>query len=263
MHRSLAAKFAFVFAFAALLPVRAQDPKPAPKGPDKEVADMCDRLKDCVNDKKVARDAEGVDLIDKLLQKVDAGVDPKDKVMILKQLDAVFTQGKLRPFDRTELYTGAAFALGKIGGPDAAKVLKDAYDSKRFPSKPDWVRFREALLKNLGRTKDESQVKFLVKEASNNTEAALQAVAGEALGNFAESKEALRKEIVSGLLVKYGELAEKASQPGSNIQGQNANDRLAAVADKWNTALAQLTGQSFTSFRDWQVWYNKAKGQPW
>lgn len=262
MHRPLIAAFA-VAAVVALSPARAQEPKPAPKGPDKEVVELCERLKECVADKKMARDAEGVDTIDKLLQKVQAGLEGKDKAMVVKALDGVFTQGKLRPHDRTELYVGAATALGSIGGPEAAKVLKEAFDSKRFPNKPDWVRLRETLLKNLGRTKDEAMIKFLVKEASNNTEAALQAVAGEALGNFEESKEALRKEIVADLLVKYGELAEKASQPGSNIQGQNAQDRLAALADKWNTTLARLTGQNFTSFRDWQAWHQKAKSQPW
>jgi hypothetical protein len=261
MHRQFIATFAIAAWFAAL-PAPAQDPDPK-KGPDKEVAEHIDTLKDVVADKKCARDAEGTDLIDKLLIKVKAGVDPKDQASIIKALDGVFTQGKLRPHDRIELYRGAAAALGFIGGEEAAKVLKAAYDNKRFPNKPDWVPLREQLLKNLGRTKDESMVKFLIKEASNNTEAALQAAAGEALGNFEESKEALRKEIVSGLLIKYGELTEKASQPGSNLQGQNAQDRLAALTDKWNSTLAKLTRQNFTAFADWQNWHNKNKSLPW
>jgi hypothetical protein len=107
-------------------------------------------------------------------------------------------------------------------------------------------------------------VKFLCGEARKQPEAALQAAAGEALGNFEESKDEIRKEIVGELLIRYGELAELASQMGSsNIEAQNAQDRLAALSDKWNTALAKLTRQNFTSFRDWQAWHNKNRTLPW
>lgn len=257
--RHLTASLA-AFAFGSVLP--AQDPDPA-KGPDKEVAERIAVLKDVIADKKFEREAEGVEAIDKLLMKARAGLDAKDQAAIVKAFASVFKDGKARPSNKTELYVGAAQALGYLGA-EGAKVLKDAYGNKqRFPVKSEWVPLREHLLKNLGRTKDEAQVKFLLDEALRNPEAALAAAAGEALGNFEESKEALRKEIVSDLLKKYGELAEKASQLGTNVEAQNAQDRLNTVQHRWNSALARLTRQNFTTFREWQVWYNDHKGKPW
>ncbi len=254
----------FLFCSLVLLPTLAatQDPV-VPKGPDKEVAEQIVLLKDVVADKKMARDAEGVAAIDKLLMKFKAGVEAKDQTAIVKALDGVLTGGKQRPSNKTEIYVGAAQALGYCGA-EGAKVLKEAYLNKsRFPEKPEWVPFREHVLKNLGRTKDESMVKFLLNEAVRNHQSALAAAGGEALGNFEESKDVLRKEIVGDLMKHYGELAEKESQIGSNIDSQNAQNRLAALQDKWNGTLAKLTRQNFATFREWQAWHNKHKGQPW
>lgn len=258
MIRPFSASFA-VLALVAM--VAAQDPAPE-KGQNKEIADKIAVLKDVVADKKLAREDEGLKIIDEL-HKARESADPKDQAAIVKALEGVLNNGKLRPPDNIGLYAGAAMALGYCGA-DGAKVLKAAYVNKRFPEKKEWVPFREHLLKNLGRTKDESMVKFLTNEARRNPEAALQASAGEALGNFEESKEVVRKEIVGELLVTYGELSELASQMGSaNVQAQNAQDRITALKDKWNTALARLTRQNFDKFRDWQTWYNKNKNAAW
>ena len=244
----------------------AQNPAPAPtppKGPDKEVAEKVASLKECILDKKCARDVEGVQLIDFLLQKLQAGtLEPKDKATVVKVFGEVFTGGKLRPHDQTSLYAAAAMALGYCGA-DGAKLLKAAYTNKpRFPEKPDWVPLREQMLKNLGRTKDDSMVKFLLNEACNHHEAALQKAAGEALGNFEGSKEAIRKEIVGDLLVRYGELNQLATGAPS-LDQQNANDRLATLKGPWFETIGKLTGQSFDKFSEWQQWHNKHKGQPW
>lgn len=262
--------FSLLAGLLSALPLAAQTPAPAKgdkdakeaKGPDQEVADKIALLKEVVADKKFARDAEGLAAIDVLLQKSKQGVLPKDQQAIVKAYEHVLTQGKERPHDKTELYVGAAAALGYCGK-DGAKVLKAAYQNKRFPEKPDWIRLREQFLKNLGRTKDESLIKFLCQEARHNHAAALMAAAGEALGNFEDSKEAVRKEIASELMVRYGELAELASQLGTNVEAQNAQDRLAAIQDKWNATLGKLTRQSYGTFREWQTWYNKHKNQAW
>jgi hypothetical protein len=252
--------FSAGLAFAAV--ASAQTPVPAAgKGPDKEVAERIATLKEVVADKKFAREGEGGEAIDKLVQKRE-GLDAKDTTAIVKALEGVFTGGKQRPADKSELYRAAAMGLAYFGV-DGAKVLKEAYVSKRFPDKTEWVPFREHVLKCLGRTKDESMIKFLVNEAVRSPQPALAAAAGEALGNFDEAKEPVRKEIVSDLLKNYGELAEKASQLGTNVEAQNAQDRLAALQDKWNSTLGKLTRQNFTSFREWQAWHNKNKNQPW
>lgn len=243
-----------------VLATLAHAQEPGPKEQDKEIAAKIDALKEVVLDRKTERDDEGVKLIDELNIKMHGEVHAKDRLAIVKALEDVFFKGKLRQPDRTVLYTGAAAALGYCGD-DGAKVLKKAYDNKRFPDKKEWVPLREQLLKYLGRTKDESMVKFLCSEARRQPEAALQAAAGEALGNYEESKEAIRKEIVGELLIRYGELSELASQ--GNVEAQNAQDRLAALSDKWNTALSRLTRQQFATFRDWQTWHNKHKNEAW
>ncbi|HEU4420368.1 MAG TPA: hypothetical protein VFT55_15630 [Planctomycetota bacterium] len=188
MNRSLPRCLFALVTLLGSLPAVAQGPAPE-KGPDKEVAEKIEALKDIVLDKKFARDNEGLQIIDLLLQKSKTGLDEKDQQAIVKALDGVFTAGpKVRPHDKPELYNGAAAALGYCGV-EGAKVLKNVYSNKqRFPEKKEWLPLRELLLKNLGRTKDESQVKFLIKVARNDHEAALQAAAGEALGNFDESK---------------------------------------------------------------------------
>lgn len=257
-HFTLTASL-LLFACAATLPAQ-EDP---PKEQDKEIPAKIDQLEECVTDRKLERDQEGLKVIDDLYRKLEAGVHPKDRTLIAKALGDVFFKGKLREADATQLYFGAAAALGECGE-EGAKELKKAYDKKRFPDKKEWVPLREQLLKYLGRTKDVSMVKFLLEEARRQPEPALQAAAGEALGNFDEAKESIRKEIVGDLLIRYGELAELASQLGSsNIEAQNAQDRLAALQDKWNSTLSKLTGQNFTKFGDWQTWYNKHKNQPW
>jgi hypothetical protein len=251
----------FVLAFLCSAVAVAQDPA-AGKGPDKEVAAQLAVLKEAHADKKFANDARGVEAIDKLLIKTKAGIDPKDQQMVVKALESVLTTGKLRPHDATQLYVGAAHALGYMGA-DGAKVLKESYAGKRYPDRPEWVPLREQFLKNLGRTKDESMVKYLVDQATRSPEPALMAAAGEALGNFEESKEALRKEVVRDLLVKYGSLSEMANNLGTNIEAQNAQERLAAIKGKWNATLGRLTKQNFDAFRDWQSWHNKNKDKPW
>jgi hypothetical protein len=257
-HR-LVPPFAACVPFVLATLLAAQEPA---KGPDKEVAERIAVLKEVVADKKFAREAEGVEAIDKLLIKSRDGLDPKDQAAVVKALAGVMKDGKPRPSNKTELYVGAAQALGYFGA-EGAKVLKDTYVSKRLPDRPEWVPFREHVLKNLGRTKDESMVKFLLDEALRSPEAALAAAAGEALGNFEESKDTLRKEIVSELLKRYGELSEKASQLGTSIDAQDAQNRLNTMQHRWNGALARLTRQNFTTFREWQAWHNDHKGKPW
>ncbi|MCK5943795.1 MAG: hypothetical protein KAI24_17555, partial [Planctomycetes bacterium] len=197
-----------------------------------------------------------------LMQKHDKGLNPKDQKAIVKGLDQVLNKYKVRPPNKAQLYSAAAEALGRHGEA-GAKVLKTAYEKKRFPDKPEWVPLREKLLTNIGRTKDEDMVKFLVDEARRSPEAALQAAAGKALGNFAESDQKLRKEIVSNLIIKWGSLSEAASQLGANVEAQNAKDRLAAVSGPWNETMQKLTGQDFDTFRKWQAWYNKNKNDKW
>jgi len=261
MNCLLAALTAGFFASGLMAQVPAG--KPAKPTPDKEVEEKCDQLDKIAKDKKFTEDARGVELIDALIVKHDKGLAEKDDEMIVKSLDAVFNKTKVRPADQIRLYIAAAEALGRHGEA-GAKVLKKAYENKgRFKAKPEWVPLRERLLRNIGRTQDEENVKFLIDEARRNPEAALQAAAGEALGFFEESDEKIRKEVVGDLLVTFGALSERASQGGTSIDGQNAKDRLAAISGKWTATLKKLTKQNFDTFREWQSWHNKNKNEKW
>jgi len=235
----------------------------APAGRDKQVEDKLKDLKAVVADRKFSRDAEGLDIITGLVQKWRGGLVAKDQKAVIKGFEGVFFKGRVRPPDRIQLYIGAAAALGETGEP-GAQPLQKAFESSRFPRKRPWVMFRESLLKALGKTKNERMVKFLVDTAQRNPEAALQAAAGQALGNFDDSKEAVRKMIVDKLLISYGSMESRASViDHADIEAQNERERLAVVSGKWNETLRRLTGQDFDQFRDWQRWFNKNKLKKW
>ncbi|CAN0514243.1 unnamed protein product, partial [Discosporangium mesarthrocarpum] len=56
---------------------------------------------------------------------------------------------------------------------------------------------------------------------------------------------------------------EKASPIGTNIEAQNAQDRLAALQGSWNDTLGKLSGKNFDTFQEWQRWYNDNKTKKW
>ena len=250
-----------LFACLALaLPAQAGGAKAVP---DKEVAEKLKELKGVVSDRKFSRDAEGLDIITLLVKKWRGGLVASDQKAVVKGLGSVLLQGRVRPPDRIQLYDAAAAALGETGKLGAPPLQK-AFESSRFPRKAQWIMLRESLLKALGKTKDEGMVKFLVDVAQRNPEPALQAAAGQALGNFDDSKESLRKMIVDKLLRTYGSMESKASViDHADIQAQNARERLAVVSGKWNQTLRRLTGQKFDRFADWQRWFNKNKLKKW
>jgi hypothetical protein len=258
--RAKASLAAALFALALAHPASAQKAEKLPADPDVPV--KLKELAEVAKDRKFTRDAAGIEIIDVLIQKQDKGLNDKDQKQVVKGLDSVLNKGRLRPAEKSQLYNTAAIALGRFGK-DGAKPLKAAYEKKRFPNRPEWVPLREKLLVNIGKTKDEGAVKFLLDEARRSPEAALQAAAGEALGNFRESKQKLRREIVSGLIIKWGSLSEMGSQLGANVEAQNARDRLAAISGPWNESMKALTGQDFDTFRKWQGWYNKHKNDKW
>jgi hypothetical protein len=245
-------------ACTALLP--AQGGKPA--APDPEVAAKIEQLKEVVADRKMARDAEGIDVITVLVKKWQGGLVDKDQKEVIKGLGAVFTQGKVREPDKMQLYKATATAIGQLGE-QGGKPLEAAYTNKqRFPEKREWVPLREDLLRAIGKTKDSKLIKFMTDIARRDPEAALQAAAGEALGNFEDSPVEVRKEIVNNLLIRYGEMDSRSRQiDPADIEAQNMRDRLAVIAGRWNETLRKLTRQNLDQYPEWQEWYNKNKSK--
>ena len=259
-HRSGRCLLALLFAATAGAAQGA--PQPQPPQPDKEVAEKLATLRDIVNDRNVARDGEAREVISVLLKKCDGGLNDKDKAAILKGLESVFYQGKLREADNLQLYKAAAQALGRMGKA-AGKVLSDAYKSDRFPNGREWIPLHEELLEQLGRTKDDTAIEQLQKLLGHH-EPSIQAAAGKALGNFDDSKDAVRKQIVGTLITRWGELESKATpiDPG-NIEAKDARDTIAKISGPWKATLRKLTRQDFAQFRQWQEWHNKNKGRDW
>ena len=256
--RNLISLVAITLALTA--PVAAQKKAKIPSDP--EVATKLKALKSIAGDKKFTQDAKGIEIIDELIQKQEKGLNAQDQKNVAKGLDSLLNKGRLRPATKAQIYNATAEALGRHGKA-GAKALKSAYEKKRFPKKREWVSLREKLLINIGRTKEEAMVKFLLDEARRSPEAALMAAAGKALGNFAESKQKLRREIVSGMIIKWGSLAEMGSQLGANVEAQNAKYRLSTISGPWNDTMKALTGQNFDTFQKWQSWYNKNKNAKW
>jgi hypothetical protein len=235
---------------------------PAQPAPDKEVADKLTELKEVVNDRKTSRDAEGCDVIAVLLKKWEAGLNDKDKAAVVKGFDSVFYNGKVRDPDKLQLYHAAATALGRIGK-DGGKPLMALIKADRFPDKKEWIPLHERFIKELGKTKDETAIELLLQLA-NHHEPAIQGAAGEALGNFDDSKDAVRKQIVGTLIVRWGELESKGTPiDPANIDAQNARQTLAVISGKWNETLRKLTRQNLDKFKEWQEWHNKNKGKEW
>ena len=189
-----------------------------------------------------------------------------DRRAVQRGVAAVFTTGRLRKPHQLALYQATARVLGELGR-EGARSLQRTYDNnRRFPKKPEWVPFRAILLENIGKTKEESMVKFLMDEARRSPEKALEAAAGAALGSYSESNQKIRKDIVKNLLIRWGELDARWRNGNTDpfdIASQDAGEYLAAIKDKWNSTLVQMTGQNIGTYFDWQQWWNSDKNANW
>lgn len=261
------------FALAALflawgaVPCTAQDDEKIPDNP--AIEEKLDALEEVLKDKKAgrdngARDDEAVALIDELLQLSRDGVSDGDFKDLIKGFGKVYQARPVRDPQNLKIYRAVSAALGEIGGPQAAIVMRKVYEGKRpFPDDRDYVNMREALLKAIGKTKDPASAKFLYDIGNRAHEDALKAAAGEALGNYDEAPFKLRAEILNKMLIEFGRQESLATpiDPG-NQQAQNARATLRAISDRWMTTMSKLTGQNFRSFQDWNTWYNKNKAKP-
>jgi hypothetical protein len=242
--------------FAAWLP--AQDETPTPKEPDPEIEKKLTTFDQAIDDRKFERDGEAVAIIDELLPKFE-GMHQKDQKAFVKALDSVFKARKRKP-DQPALYRASVAALGTVGK-DASKILVGVFDKKPFDDE-EWRDLQVLILENIGRTKDESQVKFLIDRATRDPDDAIKAAAGKALGYFGESKFKVREEIFKQLVRDYMKIEgdTKTQQPNDDLAATRRRT-LQAIADPWNATLGKLTGQELRTAEEWQHWYNKNKGK--
>jgi hypothetical protein len=262
-----AAKLALA-ACAVCASVAAQEPPP-PAKPDPEIAASVDRLESAWKDRAMAHDDAAIAELQKLGKAAAAPLYKSDRRLVLSTTTAVLNKGKLRPSDACGIYEAAAEALVSFGA-DGAKALHTTYTRKRFPKKPEWARMRATLVSNIGKTRDLKMVDFLCERAKRAPEDEVLAAAGEALGNYQDADQKVRKKIVKALIAKLGGVEANASQavvnqPGQpqNFGPQNAQQTLRAISGKWNASLQKLTGQPLKNGSDWQHWFNKNKTRDW
>jgi hypothetical protein len=252
---------ALFLALIAIPALPAQD-DPKEKEPDPEVTAQIEKLKDAIKDRKMERDLEARELIDGLLQKYE-GLHEKSQKAFVLALNETWKARPRKP-EQLELYKATAFALGTIGGDAASKMLVAATKSKPFTDK-EYLAILEDLLENVGRTKDEKQVKTLVDLAARDPEDRVKAASGRALRHFEESSFDVRKDIVKDLLIDYTKIESGANEsvnPSDPVQ-QARKRTLQAIADPWNETLSKLTGETdIRTAQDWQHWWNKNKNTP-
>jgi len=226
-------------------------------------------LKSAARDRKFERDAEAIALIQEFATLQQAGLHKKDTNRIRDALATILTRGRLRKPPELRIYEECAKALEHFGA-DGAKVLRTAYESKHFPNRDeDWVATRAQLLRSIGPTKDERSVEFLIAciRAAEPLEAA---AAGEALACFEKSDEKIRKTITQALVNELAGLESESRRMvpiGADVPQdfgpQNARARLDHVYGPWTSALTKLTGKSFKTAHEWQLWYNEARREDW
>lgn len=242
---------------AAVLAAQA----PAPIANDPALPEQFKELKAMAANAKMEDDFRAVGLLQKLA--ADYGKhNAAEQQKIAKALGDVFRTGKVRPPDKPTLYQETGAALAKMGDNGAIELQK-AITDPRLKDR-DYAPLRAKLIVELGRTKDEKQVDWLLDQARRSPSDDIMAAAGEALGNFTGLEVKKRREVVKDLLKKFGEVHAKATQPDPidpnapiDFSPQNARETLAKIEGRWVATLRALTGQSFTSYQEWQRWQNK------
>ena len=224
-------------------------------------------LKDVMKDRKMEKDAQGVQLLGEIGASYDK-LNKADRKKAVKAVGAVFSTGKLRSPEKAQIYTAAAAALAKMEKP-GAKTLQKIYDSKRIPNKKPWAFMRADLVRRIGDTKDAGMIKFLCDRVSRSSFDEELVAAGATLGNYADLDQKKRNPIVKAMIGKLGALESAASMTvlradtPQQLGTLNAQETLRKIRDPWNNTLRRLTDHRFDTGHDWQRWYNKNKNKKW
>ena len=242
-----------------------QDP---PKTPDEfpderpEVAELIEQLEAHV--KKRGEEDEQAETVLEQLATEFHNSGPKDRKDILDAAEDCLTVkrkdlAKDMPNDRLAAY--AAVMLGRMGNA-AGPVLVKYVGHKKLEDKQ---RAHRAVILALGTTKYEKGVDTLI-DALDEEQEALVAAAAQALGNFGEAEQKVRKEIVEELLKLMVPLEDTIEQ-GQNDPGTPSNEEARkdyeAVRAPALSTLESLTGHAASNFRDWRAWWNDHKKDDW
>lgn len=240
-------------------PLCAQDEDPADKA-GADVPEQLKALKDVARDRKGEKDAEGVDLINKLAAEYPK-LDKKEQRDVAKGISDCFKA--TREPTQVRLLLAAGEALSTMGE-DGAKVLGKVCDDKRY-GKKEWLEFRGQLVTFLGRPAEDKFSKQLVDYAVRDKDDLIRAMAGGTLKHYAGKDAKVRKEIAEKLIKElsgiYG--ASKANADPKDYGRKAMEDRFAAIQDPWMKTLTALTGQEIKDPPSWNEWWNKNKNKDW
>lgn len=247
---------------AAAIPTPVCAPAPIVQDDDEELPDKRPEVKELLvtlKDHAGARgkeDTEAVAVIDKLFQEFPQS-GKKDRASIVAGLGKCFSQKRKElegGIKDNKLFIAAAVALGEMG-PESVKVLEKWIGDKRHRKD---LALQQRLIRALGKTKNTKAVKTLLG-LLDDKEDVLVGCTAEALGEYGEAPQKLRKEIFNELL-KILMTNRALMKDPNNI---TARDRYDVVAAPIITTLQALSGHDERNPDHWQRWWNKNKKGDW
>jgi hypothetical protein len=227
------------------------------------VEDKRDVIKELIKEfeghtkKKGKEDAEAVKVMDKLLAEF-AESGPKDRASIVKALEKSLTLKRKDHKDgakEARVAMAAAVCLGEMA-PESVKPLISITSGKKLRGNND---LRRRAIISLGKTEDERAVKPLLSLMSDKMPI-IQGAAIEALGQFRDQDQKVRKSIVEDLL--------KLIMPIKSTVDTDTNDTITreqydVIGPPTITTMQRLTDQNMRDFVEWQQWWNKNKRKDW
>jgi hypothetical protein len=207
--------------------------------------------------KKGAGDSEAIAVLDKLHEEFPKS-GPKDRAAIVKGLDRCFEvkrQESEEGVRDNKLFLAAAVCLRDMG-PESAPVLMSWIGNKSH--KKD-LALQQKLIQSLGKTKDEKGREVLIKLLVDKSPQ-IQAAASEALGEYVDADQKVRKENFERLLQLVMEV--------KNTVDTNANDTIArerydTISAPIITSLQRLSKHEEHDAQKWQAWWNDNKKKDW
>lgn len=222
-----------------------------------EVAELIAKLEADVAKNTPAGDTDAVADIDQLLIQFPKS-GPKDRASITKALSKCF-DAKRREGEggvpNNKMHIAAAHVLGMMG-PESVKPLIGWIGHKDF--KKDVAVQRELILA-LGKTREKEGIKPLTGMLQNK-DATLISASATALGSYATSDVAIRKEVFEDLLKV---LMSAKGQVDADVNDTIARERYDVIKASIMTSLGQLSGHSEQEPEEFQRWWNKNKKADW
>lgn len=230
-----------------------QDAKPDSRP---EVKTRLEELKKHI-DMKGKEDNEAIAVLDKLHEEFPNS-GPKDRAAIVKGLNECFEvkrQESEEGVRDNKLYLAAAVCLRDMG-PESAPILMKWIGNKAHRKD---VALQQKLILSLGRTRDEAGRKALMDLLTDKT-GAIVAASAEALGEFAESDQKIRKESFEKLLNTIMPLKALVDVAQPTAIDRERYDTCSAPII---TSLQRLSKHEEQDPNKWQRWWNDNKGKDW